>query len=379
MGLTIMQILVAFPRLFWDFTAFLLHYFTCYVTIIASMLTWKKILLLLLLLLFTTSIGATEKGLIVKGVRHSTYTTFTRIVFEVEVAAPYVLTRSQDGRSIMLGSYEGPLVLKTPLPMIHDSVVAGMEPWEEAGRTYAVIRLEASAGQVKDFTLRGPDRIVLDITKTVTAPIPVPTAGNPSVIVLDPGHGGEDTGLLMSQGIEKNFDLELALAVKKRLLQQKPSHFRVILTRDRDLELTLDERAALANAANVTIFVSIHGAPADGTRVYIQDLVNETGVSTVQNYPENRDFLGFESESEKRDMIWGSQQAVHANQSVILGRKIASLLTGNGSAEPVQVPLAGLKAIDAAAVMVEIGMGQDRSRAVESIAGGIKQYVMDNR
>ncbi len=378
MGLVIMQILVAWPRLFWVFTAFLLHYFICYATIIASMLTWKKIFFLLLIL-FPASIGATEKGLIVKDVRHSTYTAFTRIVFEVEVAAPYVLTRSQDGHSIMLGSYEGPLILKTPLPMIHDSVVAGMEPWEEAGRTYAVIRLESSAGQVKDFTLRGPDRIVLDIAKTVTSPLPVPTAGHPVVVVLDPGHGGKDAGLLMSQGIEKNLDLELALAVKKKLLQQKPGRFKVILTRDRDLDLTLDERAALANAAGESIFVSIHGAPANGTRVYIQDLDNEAGGSTVQRHPASGDFLRFELESEKHDMIWGSQQAIHVNQSGILGRKIARLFTGSESAEPVQASLAGLKAINAAAVMVEVGMGQDRAHAVESIAGGIEQYVTDNR
>jgi N-acetylmuramoyl-L-alanine amidase len=342
------------------------------------MQTWKKILFILLVL-FPVSLGASEKGLTVKGVRYSTYTAFTRIVFEVEGAAPYVLTRSQDGHSIMLSSYEGPFVLKSSLPMIHDSVVTGMEPWEEAGRTYVVVRLDASAGQVKDFTLRGPDRIVIDIAKTGNATLPVPASGHPIVIVLDPGHGGKDMGLLTGQGIEKNIDLELAFAVRKILLQHNPDRFKVVLTRDRDMSLTLDERAALANSAGESIFVSIHSAPADGTRVFIQDLVDETAGSTVQNQPVSGDFIGYESESEQRDMTWGSQQAVHAEQSGVLGRKIARLLTGNGSAEPVQAPLAGLKAVDAAAVMVEVGMGQDRARAAEAIAGGIDQYVMDNR
>ena len=44
-----------------------------------------------------------------------------------------------------------------------------------------------------------------------------------------------------------------------------------------------------------------------------------------------------------------------------------------------QAPLAGLKAVDAAAAMVEVGMEQDRVRTSEEIAGGIEQYVMDNR
>jgi hypothetical protein len=91
------------------------------------------------------------------------------------------------------------------------------------------------------------------------------------------------------------------------------------------------------------------------------------------------DFLGYESQIDQRDMTWGSQQAVHAEQSGVLGRKIARLLAGSDSAEPVQASLAGLKAVDAAAVMVEVGLGQDRAHVAESIAGGIEQYVMDIR
>ncbi len=342
------------------------------------MQTWKKILFLLVFL-FPASIGASEKGLVVTGVRYTAYATFTRIVFDVDVAAPYVLTRSQDGRNIMLGSYEGSFVFKSPLPMIHDSIVAGIDPWEEAGRTFAMVRLEASAVQVKDFTLHRPDRIVLDISKTGNAALPVPVAGRPIVVVLDPGHGGKDAGLVTEQGIEKNIDLELALAVRKILLQYKPYQFKVVLTRDQDLSLTLDERAALANAVGESIFVSIHAAPAHGVRVYIQDLVDEMGDSMVQGQPVRGDFLGNELESEQRDMTWGSQQAIHAEQSGVLGRKIAKLIEGSESAEPIQAPLAGLKAVDAAAVMVEVGMGQDRERAAEAIAGGIEHYVVDNR
>ena len=47
-------------------------------------------------------------------------------------------------------------------------------------------------------------------------------------------------------------------------------------------------------------------------------------------------------------------------------------------AEPVQAPLALLKAVDAAAVMIEIGMEMDRMQAAEAIAKGIEQYVREN-
>jgi len=339
---------------------------------------WINIISLLLFLL-PAGAGAAEKGLTVAGVRYAAYAAFTRIVFEVESAAPYVLTRSQDGHSIMLGSYEGPFVLKSPLPMIHNGVVVGMEPWVEAGRTYALIRLDANAGPVKDFTLRAPDRIVIDIANNGTAAPQVHATDRPIVVVLDPGHGGKDVGLLTGQGIEKNINLELALAVRKILQLYKTARIKVVLTRDRDQSLSLDERAALANAAGGSIFVSIHTASADESRVYIQDIVDESGATTVQDHPVNGDFLGYEAEREQQNMVWGKQQGAHEEQSGELGRKIARLLAGNDSAEPVQASLAGLRAVDAAAVMVEVGTLQNRGHAADAIAGGIEQYVVDKR
>jgi N-acetylmuramoyl-L-alanine amidase len=335
------------------------------------------LLIFLALLAPLNSLSAAEKGLIVKGVRYSTYPAFTRIVFEVEAAAPYVLTRSQDNRSIMLGSYEGPLVLKAPLPQIRDAVVSGLEPWEEGGRTYAVIRLDASAGPVKDFTLRGPDRIVLDISKSGSNALSTPRTEQTLLVVLDPGHGGKDSGLLTGQGAEKNFNLELAQAVKKIL--RKADRFKVLLTREKDQLVSLDERAAMANTAGAAVFVSIHAAPGSDARVYIQDLVDEAGVSASPTVrPSGRDFIGFESENVQQKLVWGRQQASHVQQSGGLGRMIIRRLTREG-AEPVQAPLAGLTAVDAAAVIAEIGMEYDRTRAAEAIAGGIEQYVADIR
>jgi N-acetylmuramoyl-L-alanine amidase len=334
-------------------------------------------LILLAFLSPPMNVGAEEKGLIVKGVRYSTYAAFTRVVFEIEAAAPYVVTRSQNGKSIMLGSYEGPFVLKSPLPMVRDSVVAGMEPWEEGGRTYAVIRLNATDGEVKDFTLRSPDRIVLDITKGAAPAAAVLPAEGKTVVVIDPGHGGKDAGLLTGQGLEKTFDLDLAAAIGKIL--RKTERMKVILTREKDQSLTLDERAAFANSAGASIFVSIHAAPGAEARVYIQDITDDAGAQAAQIRPVSGDFLGYEAGSEQREMVWGKQQAAHAQQSGGLGRKIARRLAGTDSAEPVQAPLAGLKAVDAAAVLIEVGMTGDRARVAEEIARGVEQYVMDSR
>ena len=241
------------------------------------------------------SAGAAEKGLTVNSVRYASYAAFTRIVFEVEAAAPYVLIRSTDGRSVTVSSYDGPFLLKTPLPMFRDGVVLGLESREEAGRTVVVIRLDGAVGDVKDFVLRGPDRIVIDIAKG-SAPVPVPPTDKTAVIVLDPGHGGKDTGIVASQGQEKTLTLDLAIAIRKML--QKDPHLKVVLTRDRDKALTLDERAAASNAAGALLFVSIHSAADAGSRVFIQDLFEEQGTQTVR--PVSGDFLGYEAGSEQR-------------------------------------------------------------------------------
>ncbi len=321
--------------------------------------------------------GAADNGLIVKAVRSSSYATFTRIVFDVEAAAPYNLTRSQDGRSVLLSSYEGQFLLKSPLPVVHDGVIAGIEALEEGGRNYAAIRLDAAAGKVKDFTLRGPDRIVIDVAKG-TAPLALSLAGDrPLVIVIDPGHGGKDAGLLTAQGVEKTFDLELSLIVRKLL--QKNDHLKVVLTREKDQTLSLDERAAFANAAGAAIFVGIHGAAGTESHVYMQDISGDMGELAFQTKPVSGDFLSFEKGSEQQELVWGMQQAAHIQESGGLGQQLARQISGSNSAEPVQAPLAGLRAVDAAAVMIEIGMDQDQTKVAESIAGGIELYVRDDR
>jgi len=288
---------------------------------------------------------------------------------------PYVFTRTADNRTIMLTAYDGALLVQSALPPIRDGVVNGVELREESGKNYLVIRLDSAAGEVKDFVLRGPDRIVLDITRGRAPASPPAPSGKQMVIVIDPGHGGKDTGVVTAQGNEKTATLDIALAVRKIL--QKDPRMHVVLTREQDQPLSIDDRAAISNAAGAALFVSIHAAPGMEPRVFIQDLSEDAGARSAQ--PVSGDFLGFEAGSEQQEMIWGKQQALHARESGGLGRKFAQQLAGKDGAEPVQAPLVGLKAVDAAAAVVEIGMLQDRLKAGEAIAGGIEHYAGENR
>ena len=367
-----MQIQVVLSGFFGGFPAFLLRKFFCCANIAGGMRTHLALIVLAALSL-PAGAGAADKGLTVNSVRHASYAAFTRIVFEVEAAAPYVLIRSSDGRSLTVSSYTGPFVLKTPLPQVRDSVVLGLESRAEARRSVVVILLDGAAGEVKDFVLRGPDRIVIDIAKG-TAPAPATTLDKPTVIVLDPGHGGKDTGIVTPRGQEKTLTLDLAFAIRNLL--QKDPRLKVVLTRDRDKALTLDERAAASNAAGARLFVSIHSATDAGLRVFIQDLLDEPGAQPTR--PASGDFLGYEAGSEQQELLWGKQQAAHARESGALGRKLARQFSGQDGAEPVQAPLALLKAVDAAAVMIEAGVDKDGEPAAGAIALGIERYVKEN-
>jgi hypothetical protein len=124
------------------------------------------------------------------------------------------------------------------------------------------------------------------------------------------------------------------------------------------------------------LFVAVHCAPNTGSRVFIQDLFDEP--ETRANRPVSGDFLGYEAGSEQREMLWGKQQTAHARESGAFGRRLARQLAGQDIAEPVQAPLVLLKSVDAAAVMIEIGMEMDRVQVAEAIATGIERYVREN-
>lgn len=84
-------------------------------------------------------------------------------------------------------------------------------------------------------------------------------AATPPVIVIDAGHGGSNLGAFAPAlgRHEKGLTLELALATARELRRQLPGA-RVLLTRQRDEYLTLEQRVRLANRARAAAFVSLH-------------------------------------------------------------------------------------------------------------------------
>jgi N-acetylmuramoyl-L-alanine amidase len=127
-------------------------------------------------------------------------------------------------------------------------------------------------------------------------------------IVIDPGHGGHDTGTIGPTGLEEK-DVVLDVGLKLKKLLELNSGCEVIMTRSDDTFIPLEERTAIANEKNADLFISIH---ANASR-------DETarGIETYYlNFTSNPDALEVAARENAT-----SQQAVHELQDLI--KKIA--------------------------------------------------------
>lgn len=82
-------------------------------------------------------------------------------------------------------------------------------------------------------------------------------SAKPFKLVIDAGHGGRDYGALGRNSREKDINLGVALAFGK-MVEKNMDNVKVVYTRNRDVYLTLQERANIANSCKGDLFVSIH-------------------------------------------------------------------------------------------------------------------------
>jgi N-acetylmuramoyl-L-alanine amidase len=75
-------------------------------------------------------------------------------------------------------------------------------------------------------------------------------------IVIDAGHGGHDPGALGGRSHEKDVTLAAARTLKARL--ERTGRFKVVMTRDSDVYIPLEQRVKIARAANADLFISLH-------------------------------------------------------------------------------------------------------------------------
>jgi N-acetylmuramoyl-L-alanine amidase len=113
--------------------------------------------------------------------------------------------------------------------------------------------------------------------QTSLPPNQAPAPAGP-VIVLNPAHGGTDTGARgQNAAMEKDLVLQMARGVKAELERQG---FHVVMTRNDDSNPSYDDRAAMANAHNDAIFVSLHIA-STGTAGTVRAYYDQLGTPYV--------------------------------------------------------------------------------------------------
>ncbi len=122
----------------------------------------------------------------------------------------------------------------------------------------------------EDPAIRREVRLVAAVASAVLAVLATasaPASAGPAHVVLDPGHGGSNTGTYGHGVHEKHLTLILSNLVAERLRQRG---IEVTLTRTRDRTLTLRQRIALANRVAADLFVSIHAnaSPTKAQRGY---------------------------------------------------------------------------------------------------------------
>jgi len=226
-----------------------------------------------------------------------------------------------------------------------------------------------------------------------------PADGRP-IVVIDPGHGGIDNGTQSSGESEKNLVLAFGLALRERL--EKTGKYRVVMTRDDDTFIPLNDRTKIARNLKAALFVSIHAdalpraeGDAQGATIYtLSDKASDAEAQRLADAENRADAIaGFnlaEEPTDVADILIDLTQ----RETRTFSNRFAHLLMGEmkSTVRMHKHPLksAGfrvLKAPDVPSVLVEIGYVSNksdldhlvsegwRSRAVASMGQAIDAFL----
>ena len=229
-------------------------------------------------------------------------------------------------------------------------------------------------------------------TPAPSAPIPDPRAVIAATrtwqtIVIDPGHGGDDVGVRSAKGVEEK-QLTLDIARRLRAMVESRLGLRVILTRDDDRALGLDERAAVANNGKANLLISLHinGSRVpnqSGAEVFHLQLDRESAELVRGATAEGAALPTLGGGIRRLDLIpWDLAQARHLDESSVLASVLQEELQRQVpiSGHPIrQAPMRLLAAANMPAALVEVAYltnpGQEARLATDDFKNTVAQAV----
>jgi N-acetylmuramoyl-L-alanine amidase len=196
-----------------------------------------------------------------------------------------------------------------------------------------------------------------------------PNDGRP-LIVIDPGHGGPDTGTIASSGeMEKAIVLEFAQTLSEKL--QKSGKYRVTMTRDDDRFVPLGERVRMARAQGAALLISIHAdalasrneADVRGATIYtVSDSASDDEAARLAEQENKADAIaGVDLSAEPEevaDILIDLTQRETKNFSAHFARAVVGELKNAAKLHKHPLKAAGfkvLKAPDVPSVLIELG------------------------
>lgn len=210
----------------------------------------------LALLLLATSSIASEK-IDVKGIRYWSSPDYTRVVVDLSGSVEFSTNRISDPDRVYFDLKNSILKkeIKTTFP-VGDGMLKAVRAGQFDLHTVRIVLDVEKITDLNTFILDNPARLVIDVHGVGKIAKPEQTIAKRR-IVIDPGHGGHDPGAIGPSGLhEKDVVLDIALRLKKILLSDPLNE--IILTRETDRFIPLEERTAIANNKNADLFVSIH-------------------------------------------------------------------------------------------------------------------------
>ena len=237
--------------------------------------------------------GASRYPIIVRDLRTWSTADGTRLVLDLNHKTSFSETHLRNPDRVLIEVNNAILGKSSRQRVSGGTIPQSFQIAQSRPRVVSITLTRNQNSRYKVFSLDNPDRLVIDITQrpkdqirqigetSATSPqapavplptppaIPSPTVTEPArpvapkpaspvqTIVIDPGHGGKDPGTIGQHGTtEKEVTLKVGLLLKS-LLSTVPNT-RVLMTRERDAFIELEDRAKFANGKDADLFISIH-------------------------------------------------------------------------------------------------------------------------